>query len=253
MIPVHILFTLRKQELEQYSYLVFRSLRTGFPTSKIFVHVNPPSPITEEAKELFVKCDAEVDTLDKTVIHHDWISSLLETITEPVFICDTDVMFWRSFEDQTFDKPMAGRRIPQWYDEFTGCNTRSRLHTSLLYLDPNGIRDRVDKYYSGIHQTPFNPTAHLINPICVPLYGRTYFYDTCSLLYHSIGGQPFTERQLDSFDHLNFGTISDIVLPRLKDGEQMHTIREAVIKDPHLAQGCWREQEEYYLSRPVKT
>lgn len=227
--PVHILYTVRKEELRPFSDLVFKTLKVGFPTAKVFVHDNHTGDIT----------------------HHDWITTLLDQNTIPFWICDADMIFYDKVEDWTFDKPIAGRRIPQWNDEFTGCITRSRLHTSLMYLDPSGIKDRLEKYKAQFPDTPFNPFAHLINPLCVPWNGRTYFYDTTSLLYHAIGGQTFTALQLESYSHLNFGTIEDIVLPRLTGGEQMRALRREILEDPIKGKGLWRVQEAYYQSRPA--
>lgn len=237
-----ILHTVRKPELEPYSNLVFKTLRVGFPTAEVFVHCNGPALDPVWSKGL------DVRVIDQT-IHHEWINELMLQYSEPFWILDGDVIFWDSVESWEFDQPLAGRRIPQWMDEFTNCITRPRLHTSLMYIDPAGVTDRLLKYKSQFPDTPFNPFPNLINPLCVPRKGRTYFYDTTALLFNAIGGQSFTERQLDCFDHLNFGTISDIVLPRLRDGERMQNCREAIIRDNSLAKGLWRIQEQYYDNR----
>lgn len=240
---VHLLYTIRNGHLTEYAELVFKTIRTGFPTAQIIVHING-RPHGGGPKESGIEYRNSAPT-----IHHDWITCLIEAEPNPFWICDTDMIFWESVENWKFDQPLAGRRIPQWMDEFTNCITRPRLHTSLMYIDPAGVTDRLEKYKAQFPETPFNPFPNLINPLCVPLKGKTYFYDTTAMLYNAIGGQPFTERQLNSFDHLNFGSISDIVLPRLKDGERMRILRDAITRDNSLAKGLWRIQEKYYADR----
>jgi hypothetical protein len=152
-------------------------------------------------------------------------------------------------EDWKFEGPMAGRRIPEWDDEFSHSITRSRLHTSLMWMDPAAIITAINHYDSPVPDTPFTPCSNLFHPLVLPFNRQRYFYDTCAQLYHAIGGDSFSDQQLDAFDHFNFGTIPDIVIPHLKNADQMLQFRIGCISNPMLFKGCWRMQEEYYKDR----
>ena len=244
---VFVLATCRLPELYHMTELVFRTIRVGFPTACIRVNTNRMRD--QELSLLKATCDpigCELSPAD--TIHHLWIEDLVNREVQPFYVVDTDVIFYESVEDWTFTKPLAGWRIPEWNDQFTASVTRTRLHTSLLYIDPTAVREEIRRYYAQFPTTHFNPKANLFHPLCMPFKGRGYFYDTCGMLYHAIGGESFTAKQLDAYFHFNFGTISDIVLPRLKMGDEIARRRKEVLDNPVLGRGLWREQMEYYQS-----
>lgn len=246
---VHILATVRNKDLLPYTLLVFKSINTGFPTAPIFVYGNDLDPNDEKAVKS--ACDlvgASFKNIEAT-IHHKWIEERIATKDQPFWICDTDMIFYSSVEDWNFNTALAGFLVPEFDDEFTGAITRSRLHTSLLYIDPLKVKEQVNAYESRFPSTPFNPKANLIHPLCLTLNGRGYFHDTCSLLYHAIGGTAFRPQQKDAYFHFNFGTLSDLVLPRLRNGKQIHVSRDIILKNQELGKGIWREQEEFYADR----
>ena len=197
------------------------------------------------------KVSAKSDSVD--TIHHEWIEALVKTENEPFFILDTDVIFYSSFEGYKFDVPLAGRRISEWDDGFSGCVTRARLHPSLLYIDPVMVRSAIELFESQVPKTVFTPKVNLFYPICLPFKRRWYFNDTCSLLYQAIGGQSFTDAQKDAYCHFEFGTIPDVVLPRLpvKESAAMVERRMAILKNPALGHGAWREQDEYRNGKQI--
>lgn len=249
---VHILATCRKPELLPFTELVFKTLHIGFPTARVFVWGNQlPKYALDAIQPLAEAHPCELCSNEPT-IHHRWIERLLASRDEPFFILDTDVIFYRNFEQfipELKDAALAGFRIPQWKDEFSGCITRARLHTSLLYMDPMAIRKMVSGYEAGIADTVFTPKANLIHPLVVPFGGHPYFYDTCSLLYHAIGGMAFTEQMKQAYAHLNFGTIPDVVLPRLTGGDVMAKARLEILDNLALGYGSHRAQMEYYAER----
>lgn len=243
--PVHILATCNNRELAQMTSLVFATLRIGFPSAPVTVHVNGNCEAL--CPEILSLCTAtRCQVIKVETIHHEWIENLVRTQTEPFYILDTDAVFFESVEGWSFSSALAGRLIPEWQDAFSGCLTRARLHTSLLRLDPEQIKERIATRPSP---TPFTPNVNLFHPLVLPLHRRNYFYDTASLLYHQLGGEPFSACQLDAFFHFNFGTISDLVLPRLPDRETMAEAREKILANPSLGRGRWREQDEYYQAR----
>lgn len=246
---VEILCTCRKPELLPMTLLVFDTLRIGFPTARVIVHGNALPDYAEKAvREACEKNVCEFSNGSPT-IHNEWLAGLCEGATESFIVSDTDCIYYESVEGWKFDTALAGARIPEWDDEFSGAITRSRLHTSLLFIDPVKLRAAVKEYESKYADTVFTPKVNLFYPLCLPLNGKRYFHDTASLLYHAIGGTAFTDIQMDALFHFNFGTIPDVVLPRLSNGEEMANAREAVLKNPELGRGMWRAQREYYEQR----
>lgn len=245
---VFILATCRKPELFPFTELVFKTLRVGFPTARVTVFFNDISNECHDHLNAIAK-DRGCDVFQTRTIHHEWIGSLVANEQEPFYILDTDVIFYGSFEGFTFEKPLAGWRIPEWDDEFSGCITRARLHTSLLYIDPVRVREEIKAKCAVVPNTPFTPVVNVYNPICLPYKGRMYFYDTCGILYHLIGGQAFEPKHKNVYCHMGFGTIPDIVLPRLSDGKLLAEARVAVLNNPELGIGQWRNQDKYFNDR----
>ena len=245
---VHILATCRKPELAPFTELVFKTLRVGFPTASVTVYLN--GDCETNCPNIVALCDQNKCSVSRVdTIHHKWIEQLVYSEDAPFFLCDTDVIFYSSIEQFTFQSHLAGFRVPEWQDEFSGAVTRARLHPSLLYIDPVAVRNKITEFRKVCPESEFTPFCNPFYPLCLPLNGRMYFHDTVSLLYHAIGGQEFTDEQKDAYFHFNFGTIPDLVLPRLKNPEQMTTARNAIMANPDMGRGGWRFQEEYYQQR----
>jgi len=249
---VHILATCRSEKLLHHTLCVFDTIRVGFPTAHIVVHGNDLPDYAEGP--VLASCelvDATYRPISKT-IHHRFVKYLCEQMPESFVVCDTDMVFYDKVEDWKFDTALAGFFIPEWQDDFSGCITRPRLHTSLLFVNPQLLRDDVRWHFSQVPDTDFTPIANLYYPQVVPLAGELYFYDTASLLYHAVGGTAFTAEQKDAYFHFNFGTIEDIVLPRLKDREVHESWRELRVASPSAGKGSWRGQMDYYARNAVK-
>lgn len=251
---VKILATCRNPELLRATTLVFDTLRVGFPTANVEVYYNGLIETVEKrfVREAAQKCGAQWIDCEHT-IHHIWIERILRG-SEPVWICDTDIVFWKDMELWDFgNAAMAGRYVPRFFDRFVNCITMPRLHTSLLYLNPDRIREEVEKYFGQFPDTPFNPRPNLIHPCFYPhrvgSSVKNYFHDTCSILYQAIGGDIFLPHHNDCYDHLNFGTISDVVCPYYPNynWRQRHF---AVFENPALLKGAWRTDEQFYLDNP---
>lgn len=246
--PVHILCTVRKPELLHMAQMVFRTLRVGFPSARATVHLNNLSgEIEESIKVLAFEQDCVMVSTD--TVHHKWVEDLCNRLDEPFWIVDCDIIFYGSMEQFEFKEVLTGWRVPQWNDEFSGCITRARLHTSLLRIDPVALRNKVKQFFSSVPDTVFTPKVNLFYPLIVPFKGKKYFSDTCSLLYHAIGGEAFQPRHKDNFFHFGFGTIEDIVLPRLSNGISMAESRNRIVKNPELGHGEWRTYDEYLAQR----
>jgi hypothetical protein len=222
------------------SELVFETLRVGFPTAEVEVWFNGEIGKVEQMA-------GNVKFRQVNTIHHEWINKLIAEENEPFWICDTDMIFYASVEGFTTNKALMGMFIPEFHDEFSGALTRSRLHTSLLRIDPGLVRDAVE--FMECRATKFTPSPNLVNPMLVFQDRKRIFNDTCSLLYHTVGGESFTNEQKDAYFHFHFGTISDLVLPKLSDREALEAGRAAVLEDPEKGRGLWREQEKYFAAR----
>lgn len=245
---IHILATCRKPELAPFTELVFKTLRTGFPTAIPVVYINGDAEKNcPNLRKLCKQVGASVQQV--STIHHLWLEKLIKESMAPFWVCDTDIIFYGSIEEFRFDEALAGFRVPEWQDEFSGALTRSRLHPSLMYIDPFKVRVAIEKFQSTLPEGPFTPFCNPIYPVCLPLNGRMYFHDTMSLLYHAIGGHAFCDTGKDRYFHFNFGTIPDLVLPRLKDGGQMAAARKVIMDNPEEGRGAWRLQEQYYRDR----
>lgn len=139
--------------------------------------------------------------------------------------------------------------MPEFDDEFTNTITHSRLHTSLMFIDPVKFQQAAADYESAFPETPFNPIASYVDPLCLPLNGRGYFYDTMSMAYHAMGGTEFTQQQKSAYFHFHYGTLSDLVLPLLGNGEGTKSVRDAILANPAIGLDMWRVQDEYLNSR----
>ena len=232
--------------------LVFKTLRVGFPKASVTVRINTMRPDFAAA---IAQCCKDTDCMcvdpDEPTIHHRWISSLIATMQEPFWLCDTDIIFFEPITEDFTGEALAGMRIPEWRDEFSGCITRARLHPSLLYIDPKLVYQKLEAFFRPVPETPFTPRASMIDPLVTAFKGQRYFSDTCSQLYHAIGGKAFSDTTKNRFFHFNFGTIPDLILPRLANPMQILQRREAILANPILGRGEWRNHELWYASRPV--
>ncbi len=251
MKKVFILATCRKPELAPFTELVFKTLRIGFPTADIHVHAN--GDVTK--CNVIALCEQTNCSVENVVTnHHEWIEGLIKTESEPFCICDTDIIFYSNFEQFNFTTALAGWRIPEWEDEFSGAVQRARYHTSLLYVNPVKVREQLKVFESVLPNSEFTPTPFVnpVYPATLPFNRKMYFYDTCAFLYHALGGTDFKDQQKDTYFHFNFGSLSDIVLPRLSNAAQMVKARAQIMENPELGRGMWRAQEDYYAARPIK-
>lgn len=240
---VHILATCRRPELMAMTTLVFQTLRIGFPTAEVFVHINDvpggpsPAPIAKEAERVGAHLYGSIDWR-----HDAWIDRLLQG-NSPIVICDTDMVFHESVEDWQFAEPLAGALEPDHCNPVSQARHLKRLHTSLLFARPVEIRDRVRQWCAQRPQVPYHVAPQLVRQQWLPLFGQTWFADTCALLCDAIGGQSFTEAQREAFTHLHCGTWSDIAgreIPGLKDAHAR------AVKEPQSVRGLWRTYEQWY-------
>lgn len=216
---VYILATCRKAELIRGTTLVFDTLRVGFPTSEVMVCVNPCD--LELRNEIHAACAragvTNIWNLPRYVVHHEWISNVIQAADGPSVICDTDMIFLEKCEDWEFTEPLAGGFSGGFFDMFTNRLTQERLHTSLLFFEPKALRQAMREYEAITPDHPFKTQTNLIYPFYYSERQddmvRHLFHDSCGLLYHAVGGQKFTKEQLACYKHVHAATYLDLVEP----------------------------------------
>ena len=246
---VHILATCKNPELLPMTTLVFKTLRTGFPSADVDVHVNgmrlqEVTTLIREADSAGVRFVAGA----RDVHHHDWVRHLVETEKEPFWICDTDMVFYDSVEKFTIQPSflMSGRHIPSFREEWTGLRHAERLHTCLLYLNPVEVcrfaRDFRKHFPPGF---PGDPALNLIRQNVQFRAGyETVFFDTCAGLYHACinYAHEFNEVENSAFAHLNCGTYSD----KVELSVQLARRHRDVLNNPEEGRKFLAEERAYH-------
>lgn len=247
---VHILTTCLNPELEASSLLVFRTIRTGFPTAEIKVYSNNLPPTTlAKLSALCESVGATIDLIGQSFSHDDWIEALINLQSEPFWIVDPDVVFFGSVEK--FKCPMMGGRFePQFEEEWTASTHMARLHTAVMYLDPVAIRCAIREWRSRHVPRIFpNAIASLVRQQFSCLNGRTLFYDSTAGLYHAFGGTPFTDEINSRFEHLHCGSYADIISQETESLRGLVDLHKRLCHDVESARGIRLEQDKYYKSR----
>jgi hypothetical protein len=249
--PVHILCTIRKPELIPGALLVFRTIRTGFPTAKIVVWGNGLVPAYTGLVDS--ACAAVGATLQmlKPTSHDAWIESLVINEAEPFWICDTDIVFFKEVE-RFFEDPketlFAGRFEPSWKEPWTDTVKPERLHTCLQWFNPASLRGAILRW-TRQRVPDLLATAEIpfIRQCIIPSRSGNTLYDTTAGLWQSGWGTPFTDEENSAFEHLHAGTYVDEAgkCEALKGLTIMH---KAVYADPQLAAGLSVRQNEFYAA-----
>src|SRR5690349_7960271 len=133
---VHILTWCRWLEKLHGTTLIFRTLRVGFPNAHIRVVDNASRPdVRPTIQRLAEDCGAEHVQLEQEVRHHAFLADTLQAQAAGTAIfLDPDLCFWEEVEHWNFDALMAGRLLPKYNCEYTGCVSHPRLHTSFLWI-----------------------------------------------------------------------------------------------------------------------
>lgn len=250
---VHILATCRKPELLPGTLLVFDTIRKGFPNYELAVYDNANG--VDEYRMIAGACswnDCNLVTHPFKVNHGDWVDALAQNESEPFWICDTDMLFWKSVEDWEFDHDvcLAGVRMPEFFDLYSKSWSQPRMHTCLLYVNPKAIEVALRPH----HFPPDDPFQISRAPMVKPFWfvdhtGRRVFYDTAAMLSNHVKCQAFTDDQRDCFDHLNAGTYFDLIRDHYDPKGDWH---ERVFANPEMARGVWRTQDRMFAGLGVK-
>ena len=229
--------------LEYGALMVFDTLRVGFPTFDVVVidngsHQEVVPKIAQAAKKVgarFMPTERH-DFVD----HYRWVLCEQQQI-DSVILLDPDVVFWENIEHWSFNGLIAGRLIP---DLPKGNLTSvARIHPSLVWVPSvKKLRD-------------VGATVEICQK-------GNYFYDTLATIYqkHADKCDVFTEKHLDCYDHLFYGSHFPAVEPCLSDGGLTYSAhKNAACGDLLSLKGIWRQQEEHFknpqfaASQSVKT
>lgn len=232
--------------------LTFKTLRTGFPTAKIHVVDNASIPdVRPLLKQHAAECNAEFTQLERGIAHHEFINQTLnEQLEGSAIFVDPDICFWENVEGWSFDRLMAGRLIPKYNCQFSGCLTHPRLHTSFLWVaDVDALRLHLKNLRSEyIEFVPFRPVMFKANDI----WQR---FDTGAVLYAALSAQmyTFTERELQAYDHLFCGTHLQMIAAKLNPYYAFLFIGlHKLVQQNHTnLKDAWKMQDEYFNSLAV--
>lgn len=212
---------------------MFETLRVGFPTYNVIVVDNGSHPdVVPHIETAAKQVGAAFSAVERHsfIKHYHWMLCEQDAL-DSVILLDPDVVFWENVENWKFDKVIAGRLIP---DLTTGGVTSlSRLHPSHVWI-PSLKRLRALGISVELKQE------------------GDKFWDTLATIYqeHPDECQPFTEQQLDCYDHLFYGSHFPAIEPRLQDDNLTYeSHRRAAAGDIESLRGIWREQEKYFQAQ----
>jgi hypothetical protein len=241
--------------------LVFDSIRTGFPTSKIVVVDNG----SKERFRLVIGGTAmmvgaemvEVGRPGKPKPHDEAIQACsliakgkvwVSPLDQPWVLVDPDTIFYEEVERWEFNSEsvLAGAWIPGFEDEASGCWTYARLHTSFLWvLRPKKLEETITALREQRWDwEPWRPVM-----VRTP-GGRWDRWDTGSQLLPMVPFEQFDDERLDAYSHVIGGTDSKFLYDRLgEDGKRLQAVHELARTQPDSLRGLWREQLAYFQQR----
>ena len=259
---IHILVTVNNPNLADLSTLVFKTLRTGFPTADFHVIAN-----NKEAETLVFKATEGIE--GKKVLfnrtghrhhHAQWIADIVASSNTPTVILDPDVIFWGDVQSALAALPagplLHGRYVPGIWNEWAGCPSVPRLHTSLLYIpDPAALRTALRNAYPRAHEPlgeycpcdPWSPAVRFDR-------GSPTFWDTAAHAYNMIAEmcRPFDHHILDLYTHVNSPTFHDEFIKRMEHPEDYTRVLNLALTEPDRLRGIWKAEDMYYTAMQDK-
>jgi hypothetical protein len=227
--------------------LVFKTLRTGFPTAEVMVYDNASDPACAEViHKAARKADCAFKRYDERMQHADWVDCMVtgaSTADEPLVILDPDVVFWQSVEGWKFpaETLLAGRLIPRirWQKDVI---CEPRLHTSFLWFPkPKAI----------LELSAGKPWLYDWHPFHGSFYrdeaGTWHHVDTAGALFSAVreAAHAFTEVEMDAYDHLWGGTCPDYYAAACDPDVAAMVLRSHADakEDLQKIRGLWKYQE----------
>jgi len=239
MIRVHILATCLVPARIYSLLLVFKTLRVGFPTDQILIYGNNlDERIIPHLKKVM---DDGMDFINiPPIAHGEWIEKLMVSEPGPFWICDTDIVFFDQVQDWKWDGLFAGRYEPGFFEPWTKTFHMSRLHPSLMWLNPVPLRTAI-RSWPGKNAFFDTVESGLFRWHWVPEFGQPLkFYDTCAGLHHAFKGVAFTDEQDQSFAHLMCGSYGHLI-------KSHKNITMECYHNQELARPLLSHQKSWYL------
>jgi len=227
--------------------LTLGSIRTGFPGAEIIVVHNS---VAKECRSQLAEAAEKVGAASRYVENVSHASIILQIMSshyadeDSIVILDPDIIFWEDCSGWDFGGKLAGRLLPRFFDEYSGCDTVERIHTSFLWVDNprrlvNSLIAPAKKHFE----------LKLVEPFMFRLDGKMLRYDTLAGLYHFLPSamSPFTEEHLDCYDHIFCGTHKAAIKDTFSELTKVH---EAVKKgNLGSLRGIWREQQRFFVGQ----
>lgn len=239
---VHILANVIDETAVEMSTLVFKTIRVGFPTAQIVVWGNGLN--YDAVRESALSADCILNEHCDAHSHDQFIARrVADEHGQRVVFCDTDMIFYESVEDWQFDQPLAGMFEPKHRNPVTRAVHFPRLHTCLLWVQVSEFYDALEAWKQTLQPGPFTPEFSPLRQQWIPWSRQLHFADTAAMAYAAIGGQHFTEQQLNAFAHLQCGTWSKYVEPHIPGLRESHRM---AMDRPELFRGNWKTHKEWY-------
>lgn len=232
--------------------LVFQTLRTGFPNAEVHVTDNASLPeVRETVRNAATAVGGAFEQYEREVARHSYIEHVLNRQQSgAAILLEPDVCFWDEIETWSFDAILAGRLLPRYQCEFSGCVTQPRLHPSLLWIpDVRRFRAAVEQLRSRYYE------FHPFRPVMLPWNGVWQRFDVGAALLAAMpqSVHAFQERELNTYDHLFCGTDLSFASGRqpAAQSRMFEQIHRTVQSDYRAMKGAWRLQEDYFQALGV--
>ena len=228
------------------NWIFFDTIRKGFPKETINVYSNQNTKEFDcVALEKCQQINANFLPIENEIKHPNFIAALLQYNKNPFYVVDPDTIWFKEMP-KDFTEAMAGRLIPDFYDVYSKSNTHKRIHTSVMWLNPEKIKTLLTTA-TWFEFDPINPCTYYLNN-CL------YRFDSLAKLYHFLvtknACHEFTKKENESFAHLFCGTHLSIVGNEIKELELLH---KKASTDKKFAMSLYDQQNQFFNGAPWKT
>jgi hypothetical protein len=242
---VHIPIYCDSEESKYGALLTLKTIRVGFPNANITAcwscdenRMDGLASVRREMKEICHNIGAHDSICGAT--NDKLVADLAKCENNPFAVIDSDVVFYENCEDYEPSGLIAGEFIPEFVCPIAKAVTASRLHTAFFVVnDPEKLRRAIELAYRPVMPKfcPFDPFA----PVVTFDNQIPRFHDSCSVLYHAVGGEKFDDGMLKRFEHLYGGSY-------VTKGPHLDRIR-AAYENPETARGVRDMMTRYFEER----
>lgn len=202
---VHIPIFCGSEEAKSGAFLTLKTIRVGFPNTYVCIHWTGGSEKLFDEMCALAKANCLNMTMQPDLTNDKIIKQLADQEKDSFAVVDSDVVFFENCEDYEPGGVISGEFTPEFVCPAAKAVTASRLHTAFFVVDKPATLNRVICLaYKPLSPRfcPFNP----FSPVTVFDKATPRFYDSCSVLYHAIGGYAFDRDMLKRFEHLHGGS-----------------------------------------------